>query len=58
MDSDDKSADERRTPLERRVKEYRATLKRRMAEVAEKLWLEIERQRPRIARYQPPAKLH
>jgi hypothetical protein len=58
MDSDAESAGERWAHLQRLVKEYRATRKRHLAEIAEKLWPRMERQGPGGARSQPPPTLH
>jgi hypothetical protein len=58
MEIDDKSAGEDRARLERLVEEYRATRKRQLVEIAQKLWLRMERQRARVARDRPPAKVH
>jgi hypothetical protein len=58
MEIDDKSAGEHRARLERLVQEYRATRKRQLLETAQKLWLRMERERARVARYEPPVKIH
>jgi len=58
MEIDDNFAGERRTRLERLVDEYRATQKRKLVEIAQKLWLRMEREWARVPRHQPPPKVH
>ena len=58
MEIDDNLPGERRARLERLVDEYRATHRRKLAEIARKLWLRMEREGARVPRHQLPPKVH
>jgi hypothetical protein len=58
MEIDDNLVGEREARLERLVDEYRATQKRKLVEIARKLWLRTEREWAALPRHQPPPKVH